>query len=87
MFDPCIAHQNLSNKIKHLEATLGAFSLVLSSMVTAYYFYEIFQAFFIDFLAGAEGSAGAGKLSALLERCRFVLSKARTAEYLVQKQK
>ena len=56
-------------------------------MVTAYYFYEIFQAFFIDFLAGAEGSAGAGKLFALLERCPFVLSKARTTEHLVQKQK
>jgi len=49
MFDPCIAHQNFSNKIKHLKATLGAFSLVLSSMVGVYS-YEIFQAVFIDFL-------------------------------------
>jgi hypothetical protein len=37
MFDPCTAHQNLSKQIKHLRATLGAFSLVLSSMVAVYY--------------------------------------------------
>ena len=28
MFDPCITHQNLVNKIKGLEAILGPFSLI-----------------------------------------------------------
>lgn len=31
MFDPCITHQKLANKIKGLEAILGPFSMILSS--------------------------------------------------------
>jgi hypothetical protein len=37
-FETCIAHQKIPNEIKHLEETLGAFSLVQSSMVRVYYF-------------------------------------------------
>jgi hypothetical protein len=37
MFDPCTAHQKFPSAIKHLKATLGAFSLVLSSVVAVYY--------------------------------------------------
>jgi hypothetical protein len=31
-FHSCIAHQKIPNEIKHLEETLGAFSLVQSNM-------------------------------------------------------
>ena len=37
-FETCIAHQKIPNEIKHLEETLGAFSLVQSSMVRVDYF-------------------------------------------------
>jgi hypothetical protein len=37
MFDPCITHQNLVNEIKGLEAILGPFSMILSSIGPVYY--------------------------------------------------
>jgi hypothetical protein len=49
MFDPCITHQNLLNKIKGLEVILGPFSMILSSIGRAYYKSYIFLGVFIDF--------------------------------------
>ena len=37
-FETCIAHQKIPNEIKHLDESLGAFSLVQSSMVQVYCF-------------------------------------------------
>jgi hypothetical protein len=49
MFDPCIAHQNLVNEIKDLEAILDPFSMILSSIGPVYYKSYIFLSVFICF--------------------------------------
>ena len=51
MFDPCITHQKLVNKIKGLEAILNPFSMILSSIGPVYYKSYFLHGVFIDFLA------------------------------------
>ena len=48
-FETSIAHQKFPNEIKHLEETLGAFSLVQSSMVWVDYFSWIFRSPILGF--------------------------------------